>query len=261
MKSWIFAVLLGCGTLGAAAGCTIQMAPDETQSPEASVGTVSLDLRGTAPNGNVYRLRNATFTISTNPVTTLSSDGANLDAPVITTTLPAGSYTATLANGWILERQTAANVFGQVTATVNNATPMFGIVANQTTSLIFQFTTNGQVVTVGNGTLNINIGITETGGTGQACQLFANPTMCPQGQWCAPAPNNQPGGVCTVPGTAMTGGMCSATVTCVVNNICTGTVMNPNAVACRPICQLGSMTCGAGLTCQGSATMQFGVCQ
>jgi hypothetical protein len=259
MKSLFFAVLLGCATIGAAVGCTIQAAPDETQTPEAGVGTVSLDLRGTAPNGNVYRLRNASFAISTNPPITLSSDGANLDAPVISTQLAVGNYTATLANGWILERQTGTT-FGQVNATlVSSASQMFGIVANQTTSLNFQFSTNGQVVNVGNGTLNITVGITETdGGTPQACQLFVNPPNCPASQWCAPAPNNQPGGVCTQPGTAPVGGMCTATLTCVANAVCT----NPNGGLCRQICQLGNaMACPNGLQCVASASMTFGLCQ
>src|SRR5262249_2656090 len=70
-------------------------------APEGA-GTFRMALVATT-NGNTYRLRQAIFQIAGPDQAALDSD-AQPDATVLTASLSVGSYTATLAPGWFLER-------------------------------------------------------------------------------------------------------------------------------------------------------------
>src|SRR4051812_36403097 len=106
MKSLFFAAFVGFGSAVAIAGCTVESGSGSDGGSEGTpdTGTVRLDLQGTSANGTQYRLRQASFTISTTPPTTLSSDANPAAATTLSQALAAGSYTVTLQPGWVLDR-------------------------------------------------------------------------------------------------------------------------------------------------------------
>ena len=125
-------------------------------------------------NGHTYRLRHATFLITpapgfTNP-TVLDSE-TDPAATALSATLDAGSYTVLLADGWSLERQDPGGAV-TVVATLTSPNPAaFNVTTGATTSVAFQFLTDGSVVTIGEGTVSITTQVTEVGGPGQLSLL------------------------------------------------------------------------------------------
>ena len=262
MKSWFFAALIGLGTSAVMAGCALEQGLDtETTTSDApeNTGTVRLDLQGTAPNGTVYRLRQATFTISTTPPTTLSSEASPANVTALTAQLPAGSYSVTLQSGWLLDRVNNMGVAQPVVANLVSANPaMAGVQVGTTSSVNFQFQTSGVLITTG--TLNIGIGVTEVdGGTPTSCTPFANPPTCPANQWCGPPVGASTTPTCQTAGTGTANAMCTAAVPCAANFICSNTLMGG---LCKQACQPGvPNSCPNGGVCTPlSGSMQFGTC-
>lgn len=123
-------------------------------------GTLRMALTGQS-NGITYRLRSATFDIAGPNTTTLDSE-TNPDATVLTATLATGGYSITLHDGWYLERLDGAS-FVQVQATLlSPSIQPFTIVASQTTTVTYRFSTDGTIVEIGNGTLDVVIDVTTT---------------------------------------------------------------------------------------------------
>jgi len=260
MKSLFFAALVGLATSATVAGCTIETGTGSDTAPDS--GTVRLELQGSTPNGTVYRLRQAVFTVSTTPPTTINSDAFPANATTLSQALPPGSYTVSLQPNWVLERVNNMGVLVPVTANLTSPNPaMIGIQAGANTTLTFQFTTNGQVVTT-NGTLNIGIGVTELdGGTGQVCTPFSNPPTCGAPLWCGPPPGGGGQPVCQAGGNVPVNGMCTIMgPTCAANLLC---AVNATGVGlCKQACQPGvANACPNGGVCTSfSGSMQFGTC-
>lgn len=163
MKSLFFAACLGLAASAALAGCALEPGSEtETSTSDpGKTGTVSLNLQGVAPNGTVYQLRQATFTINTTPPTILNSDDSLPTATALSTTLTEGSYLVTLQPGWLLDK--VDPIFGTSTpvqATLVSANPAVAFVqAGNTKNVTFQFESSGAVITTG--TLAIGISVTE----------------------------------------------------------------------------------------------------
>ena len=133
------------------------------REPDAT-GAIKMQLR-TDVNGNSYRLRDATFTISQGgaPVAAINTE-ANPNATSVQQTLAAGSYDINLATGWRLEKMIAGSGgFQTVSAQLVSANPVPGtITSGQTTPVAYAFRTDGTVIVVGDGTLNLTIEVTDT---------------------------------------------------------------------------------------------------
>jgi hypothetical protein len=113
----------------------------------------------TAANGHSYRLRNASFDVNGPTHVTLSSetDPAAVD---LVATVTAGSYVVTLADGWQLEREDLGSPMPvQATLVSPNPTSPLTVTAGRTTSVVFQFTTDGVPITLGS--IDIGIQVTE----------------------------------------------------------------------------------------------------
>ncbi len=122
-------------------------------------GTLSMRL-STEVNGVTYRLREALFDVSGTESLTLSGD----DSPIIEQLLAAGDYSVNLNDGWRLERQFPSG-FQTVAAELVSPNPAaFTVVAGQTTDVAYAFETDGTIVSMGEGTLDLRIEVTETGG-------------------------------------------------------------------------------------------------
>ena len=121
-------------------------------------GTLSMRL-STEVNGVTYRLREALFEVSGAESLTLSSG----DSPSIEQLLTAGDYTVNLSDGWRLEREFPSG-FQTVAAELVSPNPApFTVVAGQTTDVAYVFETDGTIVSMGEGTLNLRIQVNETG--------------------------------------------------------------------------------------------------
>jgi hypothetical protein len=149
----LFATPLALGTAVGLAGCV--------SDGDVATGDVEMSLVGQAPSGNVYRLRDALITV-TGPEgsVTYSSEG-NPDETVIHFETVVGGYTATLANGWRLEK-IANGVATTVEATLTSANPQpFTVVGAQNTTVMLRFSTSGEEVDMNHGGVDIVIGIDE----------------------------------------------------------------------------------------------------
>lgn len=94
-------------------GCSSDSKTHSTE--EAVTGTISLPLQAVAASGNVYRLRNATFTITDNHtgnLVTVFSSEEDPSKSTISKVLDTGDYSITLLQGWFLERVSGSNGTG-----------------------------------------------------------------------------------------------------------------------------------------------------
>ncbi|WP_437595752.1 hypothetical protein [Sorangium sp. So ce590] len=138
-------------------GCGAE-APDGADQA-SDIGSISLALVGTSATGATYRLSSALFNIHGPTHRLFYGDG---DATVLTEVLPVGRYDVYLEPGWILERWTSSGYqYVPAGLTSANPTPVF-INEGATSTLMFQFRADGDVVSVGQGTLDIVIGVDDT---------------------------------------------------------------------------------------------------
>jgi len=145
------------GVLALAVTTVTGCGSENKASESANVGTVTIPLQAQV-NGTNYRLE-AVFEI-TGPqgVTTLTTTP---DQPVLTTTLPTGQYTAVLES-FTLFKDDGSGTFNAVEATVESNTQNFTIADHSTTTISFQFDTDGVIVPVGSGNVDITFGVTDT---------------------------------------------------------------------------------------------------
>jgi hypothetical protein len=126
----------------------------------AETGTLSMELVGTAPSGNAYRLSGALFTVSDGggPVTTLDSD-VDPAASVLSADLPIGNYSISLGSGWSMTDATTGDpVEATLLSAVNQS---FAINGGQTTTVAYQFRIAGEIIIIG-GRLHVVLDISET---------------------------------------------------------------------------------------------------
>lgn len=133
----------------------------EQGATEGELGSVNLPL--TTQVGDVaYRLNKATFTI-TGPALAGTPRVVKppADEPVHNEVLPVGSYSIQLEKGWVLERRgPEAKVFTAVPATLVTPNPLsFEVSGKEPADAFFGFATVSGDVSLGNGSVNIRIGV------------------------------------------------------------------------------------------------------
>lgn len=151
-----------CLVLWMAAGC---VAGDANAPP---AGAVRMELI-TATGGTSYRLHNARFAVTGQAIALLDSE-TQPGATVLTTPLVAGAYSIDLQDGWDLQRSDEGT-FVPIQATLVSTNPAaFQIAAGGVTNVAYRFLTDGGVITVGSGTLNVSVEVSvadaSAGGTG-----------------------------------------------------------------------------------------------
>jgi hypothetical protein len=112
---------------------------------EPSTGELSVNLVGQATSGSIYRLRDATITVTGPATATFNTEDdpnrTSLSANVVT-----GDYAATLQPGWRLERVTPTTTTPVVgTLTSSNPAP-FSVSTHQRTTVPLQFHVDQEVV-------------------------------------------------------------------------------------------------------------------
>ncbi|WP_437902379.1 hypothetical protein WME95_27575 [Sorangium sp. So ce327] len=152
--------LFVCSVLAIAAipvGCTAD-APEDAEQ-ESEVGSLSLALVGNSSSGATYRLSQAWFDIYGPTARTIYG---GVDTPVLAEVLPVGGYNVALQPGWVLERWTGGG-YQAVSASLTSANPTWVYIGEGTTSTVaFQFRADGDVISVGQGRLDIVIGVDDT---------------------------------------------------------------------------------------------------
>jgi hypothetical protein len=227
-----------------ATGC----ASDHHGSEGASqTGTLSVPLV-TTTNGHTYRLSGYIYYYGTQYGSIYMGDETEL-----TVNLPTGDYTAYLSY-YTLERLDDSGNYQPVSGTlVSSYYQQFSIYNRTTTTISFQFETDGTIVTVGAGNLDVNIGVTEVA---PVCTVFGSD--CPDGTWCPPAELTGLPLACVASGSMPAGYPCNSPSDCAANTSCfdfgTGSV-------CAALCDATAFetACPGGGTCTEDAKT-YGVC-
>jgi hypothetical protein len=228
-----------------ATGCS--SAPASEQDQDAS-GTLSLPLLATS-DAHTYRLEGQMY-VSGPMFVYLDLSG---DTEVLSTALPVGAYDTYLYS-WALTRDDGFGNFLPVDARlISSASPSFSIF-NQTTSTIsFQFESDGQVVSVGSGSLNVAVEVTETPG---ACTPLGSD--CPAGTWCAPPELTGAPLSCISEGPVALGQSCSSPFDCVGQASCFDFGAGARCTALCSSADFGH-ACTEGGICTEQG-MDYGVC-
>jgi hypothetical protein len=228
-----------------AAACSDAPASEESASES---GTLSVPLLASAGE-HTYRLDGSMYV--SGPV--FEWIDLYTDAEVASAQLPTGGYYASLQY-WSLSRDDGFGNFLPVNAElVSSSSPWFSIF-NQTTSTIsFQFETDGQVVTVGAGSLNVVVAVNETPA---ACTPLGSD--CAEGTWCAPSELTGSPLDCIAVGPAAAGDACSSPLDCAANTSCFD--FGAGAV-CTSLCSAAEFDqpCADGGTCTAQG-LDYGVC-
>jgi hypothetical protein len=160
------AIAVVLGVLAAGVGMQACRSGGDGGGGVQATGVLQMALTASA-EGHTYRLRHATFAITGTSSATLDSE-AQPDATSLTATLATGAYSIELAPGWSLERLDAAGPV-TVAATLTSPNPTtFAIATGATTTVAYQFATDGATVSFGQGALEVTIGVTvnHDGGAG-----------------------------------------------------------------------------------------------
>ena len=221
----------------------------EHAEASSRTGVFSMPLRATA-GGHSYRLQGTLYVYGP----TFQQLDLNVDSSAITTNLPTGSYFANL-NNWALTRDDGSGKFLPVSATLaSSSTPSFSIFNQATTTVSFQFETDGQIVTVGAGQLNVAIGVHEA-------SLVCTPLGddCPLETWCAPTELTGAPLKCIPAGPVAWGASCSGPNDCATNSSCFD--FGAGAV-CLQLCTSAQFNqpCSADDLCTPSGS-GYGVCR
>jgi len=126
------------------------------------LGNADFSLTGHSSSGTTYRLRHADLTVDGPGGTQVFHTEDDLTRTVITTHLPPGAYTVTLATGWNLDRVNADGTTTAVDATLLSANPLaFTIASGTHTPVVLKFQAGADQVPMGDGDADISIDVTD----------------------------------------------------------------------------------------------------
>ncbi len=221
--------------------------------PALQVGSGSLAMPLiTTVDASTYRLDASIFIQG--PTFTIVSTTADPGEDVLRVALQTGQYTAFLQS-WALQKQQGDGSFAPVQATlVSSPSPGFSIDNGATTTISFDFQTDGVVVKIGQGNLLVNVGVEEIP---PVCTPLG--TDCAPGFWCPPPELTGAPVACVTAGAVEVGQPCAAPSDCVANASCLDVGAGPVCVALCATSALGE-ACESGGTCQTSEA-GYGVCR
>lgn len=250
IRSTFSKILLGFGLVHGSlflSGCSGGDTAPAAETSEA--GSLSMPLL-TSTGGHTYRLQ-GTLLVSGPTYEYLDLGG---DVQVLSRSLPTGSYWAYLYS-WSLTRDDGAGNFVPVAANlVSSSQPSFTIFNQATSTISFDFATDGQIVTVGAGTLNVDVNVTETPAV---CTPLGD--GCEPGSWCAPSELTGAPLSCIPEGPIAVGEPCHSPLDCVANSSCFDF---GQGARCTPLCTQADFgqLCGTGGTCTPQG-VDYGVCE
>jgi len=229
-------------------GCASRDAAAETATTEAS-GSLQLPLLSSA-GGHTYRMTGYLYAYGPSYV---YSD-LNVDAPSISLSLQTGHYNAYLYSAG-LSRDDGSGNFQPVQATLMNNSVGFDIYDGATSSIAFEFQTDGAIVRVGAGRLDVRADVSETAAV---CTPFAND--CGEGSWCPPTELTGAPRACVAAGAVAVGQSCAGPLDCVADSSCFDLGAGPVCAALCPSA-LFQQACSDGSTTCVPAGSDYGVCR
>ncbi|HET7545113.1 MAG TPA: hypothetical protein VFK05_34850 [Polyangiaceae bacterium] len=243
----VFGAAFLCCAAGTLAGCSAT--PNARETVEQS-GTLSLPL-SVSVGDHLYRFRY--FQAYVYPYGAFLSASGDPSETVLKAQLPTGHYQLSLWN-WALDRDDGLGNFVPVQADlVSSSSVNFEVLNGSTTTVSYQFETDGQIITVGAGSLNVAARISERA---PVCAPLG--TDCGEGQWCPPGELTGSPLACHYAGTVALGATCSSPFDCVANSSCIDFGAGP---VCAALCSSADLdsTCPDGGTCT-AAGRDYGVC-
>jgi hypothetical protein len=174
----------------------------------AETGTLALPLV-TSAGGHTYQLTGSFYVYPYYNWYTADGDSEQLNISLTT-----GDYALYLYY-WQLYRVSADGSWSPVTARLLSNYQTFSIYNNSTSSVSFQFETDGIIVTTGLGTLDVNVEVTEV-----APNCVPLSDDCGEGYWCPPGELVSHTPACIPVGGAALGETCRNPSDCVGNASC-----------------------------------------
>jgi hypothetical protein len=229
----------------------------QSQSADQQPELGSLRLPLVTPDAGRLRLRSAVFQIARNgvPIVTLNSDD-DPDAEALTAQIDTGQYTSTLSDGWSLERLADDGSATPVRAALISSNPVsFSVRNERSTTVAYSFTTSSGIVTFGEGSVAVRIGVVDPS-TLASCDL--NGALgCLAGQSCLIGDDGAT--FCATPGDLPVGSAC-ASEQCVAGAQCLSfDSAAPQQAVCTALCNPQSPPFGCD--CRGlSSSETIGVC-
>jgi hypothetical protein len=244
-----FCTGLLCLSLPMITACGVGPESSEPANQAEQTGTLSLPLSVTVGD-HVYRF--GYFQLYVYGYGYISSSG-DPDETRLTMPLPTGRYDAGLW-GWSLERDNGSGSFSPVNASlVSSSSVGFEILNGSTTTLSFQFETDGQIITVGSGNLAVTAEIDELEA---ACAPLGSD--CGEGLWCPPGELTGSAVGCRYAGAVELGQPCNGPADCVSNSSCIDVGAGP---VCAALCARAEFdsACPTGGICTAVGG-EYGVC-
>jgi len=147
------AIILSAISLGALGACS---------DSESDVGSARMALRATSAQNIQYRLRDAVFEITGPETKTLSSESYNRNAAFISVDLHAGDYDIELMPGSWMEYSHDNQDWFLIEHTLVSDNPVStSVVTGESTDVIYRFSVDGNLITFGDGEVNIGIEVEE----------------------------------------------------------------------------------------------------
>lgn len=227
-------------------GCS---APEDSAEASVKTGSLELPLVSSAA-GHTYRLVSGYLYLygpSYSPYVDLTGD-----EPSVSVSLATGHYTAYL-NSPALARDDGTGNFVPVQATLLTNGVGFDIYDGTKSSIAFEFQTDGALVRVGEGGVDIRVDVTEGAGV---CTPFAGD--CGEGSWCPPTELTGRPRACVTAGSQAVGEACAGPLDCSADSSCFDFGSGPVCAELCPETRFGE-ACSEGLTCLAAGS-DYGVC-
>jgi hypothetical protein len=123
--------------MAAAVGCSAE---------DPALGMLSLNLVSQAPSGAIYRLRDATITVSGPESTTVWRTEDDLTRTSLSGDVVTGNYAAQVQPGWRLERLEGSSTIAVTAELVSDNPALFTVVPHLRTSVPLRFRVSGEVL-------------------------------------------------------------------------------------------------------------------
>jgi hypothetical protein len=136
---------------------------NEQGSTESDLGSINLPLTTTVSDGTVYHLKAAAFTITGEALAAPRVVKPPVDEAIHNEALPVGTYSIVLAKGWVLEKMAVGSkLFTPVVARLVTPNPLTITVGGKLPAdAFFGFATTSGDVSLGQGSTNIRIGVSD----------------------------------------------------------------------------------------------------